>query len=34
VVSALVSTPGTTYAYANMNYVIVGAMIERISGRT
>ena len=30
----LVSTPGTTYAYANMNYVIVGAMIERISGRT
>ena len=30
----LVSTPGTTYAYANMNYVIVGAMIERITGRT
>lgn len=30
----LVSTPGTTFAYANMNYVLVGAMIERISGRT
>jgi CubicO group peptidase (beta-lactamase class C family) len=30
----LVATPGTTYAYANMNYVIVGAMIERVTGRT
>jgi CubicO group peptidase (beta-lactamase class C family) len=30
----LASTPGTTFAYANMNYLIVGAMIERISGRT
>src|SRR4030095_1390276 len=30
----LVSTPGTTFAYANMNYVIVGAMIERVTGRT
>lgn len=30
----LASTPGTTFAYANMNYVIVGAMIERINGRT
>ena len=30
----LASTPGTTFAYANMNYVIVGAMIERLSGRT
>jgi CubicO group peptidase (beta-lactamase class C family) len=30
----LVSEPGTTFAYANMNYVIVGAMIERIGGKT
>jgi CubicO group peptidase (beta-lactamase class C family) len=30
----LVSKPGTTFAYANMNYVIAGAIIERISGRT
>ncbi len=30
----LVSKPGTTFAYANMNYVIAGAMIERASGRT
>ena len=30
----LASTPGTTFAYANMNYVIAGAMIERVSGRT
>jgi CubicO group peptidase (beta-lactamase class C family) len=30
----LVSAPGTTFAYANMNYVIAGAMIERVSGRT
>lgn len=30
----LASQLGTTFAYANMNYVIVGAMIERISGRT
>ncbi|MFN8644033.1 MAG: hypothetical protein U0802_21145 [Candidatus Binatia bacterium] len=27
-------TPGTTFAYANMNYVVVGAMIERVTGRT
>jgi CubicO group peptidase (beta-lactamase class C family) len=30
----LVSAPGTTFAYANMNYVLVGAMIERVDGRT
>ncbi len=30
----LASEPGTTFAYANMNYVILGAIIERISGRT
>jgi CubicO group peptidase (beta-lactamase class C family) len=30
----LASTPGTTFAYANMNYVIAGAMIERVSHRT
>ena len=26
--------PGTGFAYANMNYVIVGAMLERVSGRS
>ncbi len=26
--------PGTRFAYANMNYVIVGAMLERVSGKT
>jgi CubicO group peptidase (beta-lactamase class C family) len=30
----LVSKPGTTFAYATMNYVIAGVMIERVSGRT
>jgi CubicO group peptidase (beta-lactamase class C family) len=30
----LVSEPGTTFAYANMNYVIVGAMIERVGAKT
>ena len=30
----LAATPGTTYAYANVNYVVAGAMIERVSGRT
>jgi CubicO group peptidase (beta-lactamase class C family) len=30
----LVSEPGTKFAYANMNYVIVGAMIERVGGKT
>ena len=26
--------PGTTFAYSNMGYTIVGAMIERVSGKT
>ena len=30
----LAAEPGTTFAYANMNYVIAGAMIERVTGRT
>ncbi|MGH8072022.1 MAG: serine hydrolase domain-containing protein [Candidatus Entotheonellia bacterium] len=30
----LASEPGTTFAYANMNYIIVGAMIERVGGKT
>ncbi|MCK8786676.1 beta-lactamase family protein [Roseomonas sp. NAR14] len=30
----LASAPGTRFAYANMNYVIAGAMIERAAGRT
>jgi CubicO group peptidase (beta-lactamase class C family) len=30
----LASEPGTQFAYANMNYVIVGAMIERVGGKT
>ena len=30
----LATDPGTTFAYANMNYVLVGAMIERVTGRT
>jgi CubicO group peptidase (beta-lactamase class C family) len=30
----LAAAPGTTFAYANMNYVTAGAMIERVSGRT
>jgi len=30
----LATTPGTTFAYANVNYVLVGAMIERVTGRT
>ena len=30
----LVSEPGTTFAYANMNYVMVGAMIERVGAKT
>jgi CubicO group peptidase (beta-lactamase class C family) len=34
VAQPLASAPGTTFAYANMNYVVAGAMIERVSGRT
>jgi CubicO group peptidase (beta-lactamase class C family) len=30
----LESSPGTKFAYANMNYVIAGAMIERTAGKT
>src|SRR5262249_27667116 len=30
----LAAKPGTKFAYANMNYVIVGAMLERITGKT
>lgn len=30
----LASKPGTKFAYSNMGYVIVGAMLERVSGRT
>jgi CubicO group peptidase (beta-lactamase class C family) len=30
----LVSEPGTTFAYANMNYVTAGAMLERVGGKT
>jgi CubicO group peptidase (beta-lactamase class C family) len=30
----LESEPGTTFAYANMNYTIAGAVIERVSGKT
>jgi CubicO group peptidase (beta-lactamase class C family) len=30
----LVSEPGSKFAYANMNYVIAGAMIERVGGKT
>ncbi|MBM5823157.1 MAG: beta-lactamase family protein [Cyanobacteria bacterium K_Offshore_surface_m2_011] len=26
--------PGTRFAYANMNYMVAGAMLERVSGRT
>ena len=28
------STPGTTYAYSNANYVILGSLIEQVSGTT
>jgi CubicO group peptidase (beta-lactamase class C family) len=31
---SLDSEPGSTFAYANMNYVIAGAILERLSGRT
>jgi len=30
----LQSTPGKNFTYANMNYVIAGAMIERVCGKT
>jgi len=30
----LVAKPGTTFAYSNMGYTIVGAMIERKAGKT
>ena len=30
----LAMKPGTRFAYANINYVIVGAMLERLSGKT
>lgn len=34
VAQPLAGAPGTTFTYANMNYVLAGAMIERRSGRT
>lgn len=34
IVEPLESEPGTKFAYANMNYVIVGAIIERVAGKT
>ena len=30
----LESVPGTNFAYANMNYVLLGAILERVSGKT
>src|SRR5262249_21285857 len=30
----LQSKPGTRFAYANVNYIIAGAMIERVGGKT
>ncbi len=30
----LASKPGTRFEYANMNYVVAGAMIERVGGKT
>jgi CubicO group peptidase (beta-lactamase class C family) len=33
-VQPLESQPGTKFAYANMNYVIAGAIIERVAGKT
>jgi len=30
----LESEPGTKFAYANVNYIVVGAMIERVGGKT
>ena len=34
IVQPLESEPGTKFAYANMNHVIVGAIIERVAGKT
>jgi len=34
VTQPLDSEPGKKFAYANMNYVIVGAILERVSGKT
>ena len=34
VTQPLESEPGKKFAYANMNYVIVGAILERVSGKT
>jgi AcrR family transcriptional regulator len=30
--TALLSTPGSTYAYSNLGYVIAGAILERVTG--
>jgi CubicO group peptidase (beta-lactamase class C family) len=30
----LAAEPGRQFAYANMNYIIVGAMVERVGGKT
>jgi CubicO group peptidase (beta-lactamase class C family) len=30
----LASKPGTAFAYANMNYIMAGAMVERVGGKT
>ena len=30
----LAAKPGAKFAYANMNYVLAGAMLERLSGKT
>src|SRR5918993_698834 len=34
VTQPLQSKPGTQFAYANMGYVLAGAMLERVTGRT
>jgi CubicO group peptidase (beta-lactamase class C family) len=34
VTNPLQSKPGTQFAYANMGYVLAGAMLERVTGRT
>ena len=30
----LAAKPGTRFAYANMNYILAGAMLERLTGKT